>query len=79
MGLKRGVAAMAPLPGKILVVDDEISVRKLISAMLAAAGYRDILEAEDGLAAYQVVQQAHSTLRLVITDIQMARMTGRSS
>ena len=36
---------------KILVVDDEVSVRKMIVAILSSAGYQKIMEAEDGIAA----------------------------
>jgi YesN/AraC family two-component response regulator len=58
----------------ILVVDDEPGVRRLVRTILAAAGLRKVMEADDGLTAYDLIEQ--SKPGLVITDIQMPRMTG---
>ena len=59
----------------ILVVEDEGLIRTFISKSLSSAGYQ-IIQAEDGLVAYQLIQRFHNTLKLVITDIQMPRMNG---
>ena len=57
----------------IVVADDSISVRKFVGRMLEKNGYRVKLAA-DGMEAAEVVAQhgAH----LVITDLEMPRMTG---
>ncbi len=57
----------------IVVADDSISVRKFVGRMLEKNGYRVILAA-DGLDAAELVAQ-HGC-HLVITDLEMPRMTG---
>jgi len=58
---------------KILVVDDELSHRKMLEAVLSAEGY-EIDQAEDGQAAIeQVVQRFYD---LILMDIRMARTGG---
>ena len=57
----------------IVVVDDSISVRKFVGRMLEKNGYRVKL-AGDGLEAAEVIAQ-HGC-HLVITDLEMPRMTG---
>jgi len=57
----------------IVVADDSISVRKFVGRMLEKAGYRVML-ASDGLEAAELVAQ-HGC-HLVITDLEMPRMTG---
>ena len=62
--------------GRILVVDDEAAVRMFIAAALESAGHANIIEAEDGQEAYELVQRFGRTIKLVITDMQMPRMNG---
>ena len=57
----------------IVVVDDSISVRKFVGRMLEKNGYRVKLAA-DGLEAAEIV--ALHGCHLVITDLEMPRMTG---
>ena len=57
----------------IVVADDSISVRKFVGRMLEKNGYRVQLAA-DGLEAAELVAQ-HGC-HLVITDLEMPRMTG---
>ena len=57
----------------IVVADDSISVRKFVGRMLEKNGYRVML-AKDGLEAAEIVAQ-HGC-HLVITDLEMPRMTG---
>jgi CheY-like chemotaxis protein len=59
----------------VLVADDEALVRKLVCQMLQKAGY-DVVQAEDGLAAYNRVRELNGALDVVITDIVMPRMNG---
>ena len=58
---------------KILVADDTITVRKVAAHLLAAAGY-DVLEAEDGRQALDLVQNEHPDL--IVLDLLMPKMTG---
>lgn len=58
---------------RILLVDDESSIRFLLSAVLTQAGY-EVDAAEDGFAALRKIQQALPDL--VITDLRMPNMNG---
>jgi len=58
---------------KILVADDTVTVRRVAVSLLAAAGY-DVLEAEDGRQALDLVQNEHPDL--VLLDLLMPKMTG---
>ena len=40
---------------KILVVDDESSVRKMIVGILSSAGHEQVVEADDGIAACELM------------------------
>ncbi len=57
----------------VLIVDDSISMRKLVQATLIEAGHR-VVEAEDGVVALARVTE--SPVDLVITDINMPNMDG---
>lgn len=64
------VQAQAPL---ILVVDDALTVRRLIQRLLVREGYRVAL-AHDGVHALQVLEQQRPLM--VLSDIEMPRMDG---
>ena len=57
----------------ILLVDDSVSMREMVSFTLKQAGH-DIIEAEDGVQAFEIAQ--NNTFKLVITDINMPNMDG---
>lgn len=59
---------------KILVVDDESRMRKLVRDFLVKRSF-EVLEAEDGEAALDVFY-ANSDIALVILDVMMPRMNG---
>lgn len=59
---------------KILVVDDEIRMRKLIKDFLMKSGY-EVLEAENGEAAMDLFLRTKD-LALIILDIMMPKMDG---
>ena len=59
---------------KILVVDDEIRMRKLIKDFLMKSGY-EVLEAENGEAAVDLFFRTKD-LALIILDIMMPKMDG---
>jgi two-component system chemotaxis response regulator CheY len=63
--------------GRILVVDDESSIRIVIRRMLEKAGY-DVLEAENGEAAIEAINTGENRLMLdaVICDIRMPKVNG---
>ncbi len=68
-----------PTPGgteTILVVEDEMSVRKLAAEFLGSNGYR-VLEAQDGAEALQVCEEHRAPIHLLLTDVVMPGMSGR--
>lgn len=64
---------MSAKNGRILVVDDEESMRLFLVRMLSRKGY-DVSEAADGLAAKDLIQK--ESFDLVLTDLRMPRMEG---
>ncbi len=60
--------------GKILVVDDEIRMRKLVRDFLVRSGY-EVFEAGDGEEALRVFQ-TEKELSLIILDVMMPKMNG---
>ena len=61
----------------ILVVDDELPVRQLITIILVRGGFQ-VVEAEDGLSALSVLQKLNGELSLIISDVVMPRLDGIS-
>ena len=63
--------------GRVLVVDDEASIRSLLRMMLTQAGY-DVEEADDGGKAVEVLNSGDNPLMLdaIICDIRMPRING---
>ncbi|MGB8673892.1 MAG: CHASE4 domain-containing protein [Candidatus Acidiferrales bacterium] len=60
----------------ILFVEDEESVRELVSEYLKNAGY-NVLEAIDGAQALEVAQAHQSEIHILVTDVVMPRVSGR--
>ena len=60
---------------KILVVDDSSTMRRIIKNTLQRLGHQEILEAEHGVEAWQILGQ-HSDINVLITDWNMPEMNG---
>lgn len=58
----------------ILVADDEFINRELLENILSDE--YDVLKAEDGETAYEIIRQNRNTLSLILLDLIMPRMTG---
>ena len=63
---------------RILVVDDESRIRKLLKDFLGQKGYT-VLEAEDGKKDIEVFEQEGNKLDLIILDVMMPNMDGWST
>ncbi|MDR4493655.1 MAG: response regulator [Nitrospirales bacterium] len=63
--------------GRVLVVDDESDVRKVVRMTLEKSGY-DVIEAEDGEKAIQEINKGENPLLLdcIISDIRMPKING---
>ena len=70
-----GDVAVATARAIVLVVEDELGLRKLVVRTLARHGYR-VLEAGTGQEALSVVAQAGDELQLIISDVVMPMMSG---
>ena len=61
----------------VLIVDDELRMRKLIKDFLSAKGY-SILEAEDGEKALEVFENNKNKISLILLDVMMPKLDGWS-
>ncbi len=69
---------LGDLPGgteRILVVEDELEVRRLVAKMLERLGYHVVI-AENGAAALAACRHGEGPLDLVLTDVVMPKMSG---
>ncbi len=62
---------------KILIVDDESRMRKLIKDFLMQKGY-SILEAADGEEALKVFEENENKINLILLDVMMPKLDGWS-
>jgi len=60
---------------RILIAEDEESVRSLIARALAQDGH-DVMTANDGAEALDVLTREHGSFELLVTDIRMPVMDG---
>ena len=60
----------------ILFVEDEQSVRELVTEYLLARGYK-VLDAGDGVEALEIASTHKGKIHLLITDVVMPRLSGR--
>jgi PAS domain S-box-containing protein len=72
----RDVPAEPKGKGHLLVVDDEVAVRRVVARYLAEVGYQ-AAEAEDGTAALDYLNTHAASVQLVLTDLVMPRMSGQ--
>lgn len=59
---------------KVLVVDDFATMRRIIKNILGQLGYKNIIEADDGTTALDIIKQ--EKIDLIISDWNMPKMTG---
>ena len=60
---------------KLLVVDDSSTMRRIIKNTLVRLGHKDVLEAEHGLEAWDLLSQ-NDDIKVLITDWNMPEMNG---
>ena len=58
----------------VLIVDDFLTMRRIVRKILRDLDFEDIIEAEDGSAAMEVLQR--TSVDLIISDWNMPKMTG---
>lgn len=67
---------MFDLGTKVLIVDDMSSMRKMITNMCKDIGFTDLVGAEDGNKAWEVLTTSTSPIGLIISDWNMPNCTG---
>ncbi|DAB38673.1 MAG TPA: chemotaxis response regulator CheY [Sulfuricurvum sp.] len=60
---------------KLLVVDDSSTMRRIIKNTLSRLGYEDVLEGEDGVQGWSVLNE-NPDMGMLITDWNMPEMNG---
>jgi len=71
------VARVAARPRRALVVDDDALQRSMVSDALRARGF-EVLVAEDGAQAFEVLSEELLSLDLLVADLHMPRMDGEA-
>jgi CheY-like chemotaxis protein len=59
----------------VLVVDDSFSARRSLATFVEDLGY-NVIQANDGVDAHEVIDDDANDIILVITDLEMPRMNG---
>ncbi len=59
---------------KVLVVDDFATMRRILKNILKQLGFTNIVEAEDGSTAWDILEE--QSIDLIISDWNMPKMTG---
>jgi two-component system chemotaxis response regulator CheY len=64
---------------KTLVIDDMMTMRKIISKMLKQFGFTNVFEADDGATAWPMIQEAQEKgepFQFIVSDWNMPKMSG---
>jgi DNA-binding response OmpR family regulator len=59
----------------VLVVDDDEMFRDLVTEILSQGGYR-VVRAQDGLAAWNLLQKGEEKVEMAVLDLNMPNMDG---
>jgi CheY-like chemotaxis protein len=75
-------ASATPFPPRatgqlVLLVEDDASVRNMLSTVLLNHGY-EVITARDGVEAFTVFRRHQEKVALVVTDINMPKSNGRT-
>ncbi|MEN8173928.1 MAG: response regulator, partial [Chloroflexota bacterium] len=68
-------SARSKKPFTVMIVDDSVSVRRVVSNLIKNAGWHSIT-AKDGLEALEMIYSATQYPDLILLDIEMPRMDG---
>ena len=67
---------MFDLSTKVLIVDDMMTMRKLVGKICKELGFTNLVEASDGVQAWEVIQTANPPVGLIISDWNMPNCSG---
>lgn len=61
---------------QIMVVDDMMTMRKIVTRVLKECGFNQFIEAPDGQSAWQTLSNPDCKVKLIISDWNMPNCTG---
>ena len=61
---------------RILIVDDMLTMRKIVQKSITDMGYTDLTEAADGQKAWEAINAAERPFGLIVSDWNMPNCTG---
>jgi two-component system chemotaxis response regulator CheY len=61
---------------RILIVDDMMTMRKLVGKICKELGFTNLAEASDGIQAWEQIQSANPPIGLIISDWNMPNCSG---
>ncbi len=67
---------MFDLSTKVLIVDDMMTMRKLVGKVCKEIGFTDMVEAGDGIQAWEKIQNSAPPIGLIISDWNMPNCSG---
>lgn len=67
---------MFDLKTRVLVIDDMMTMRKIVSKVCKEIGFTDIVEAADGALGWQTITESNPQIGIVISDWNMPNCTG---
>ena len=67
---------MFDLKTRVLIVDDMLTMRKLVGKVCKEIGFTDLTEAADGAIAWEAIANANPPIGLVISDWNMPNTSG---
>lgn len=67
---------MFDLKTRVLVVDDMMTMRKIVAKACKDIGFTDIIEAADGIKAWEALSTSQPAVGLIISDWNMPNCTG---
>ncbi len=72
-----GMFSGKPCNGRVLIMDDEADIRKVVRLTLEKAGY-EVMEADDGEQGIQEIQRDENPILMdaIICDIRMPKING---
>ncbi len=72
-----GMFSGQPCKGRVLIMDDEPDIRKVVRANLEKVGY-EVMEAQDGEKAIEEIQRDENPILMdaIICDIRMPKVNG---
>lgn len=67
---------MFSLNSRILIVDDMLTMRKLVAKVCREIGFKEFIEAQDGVEGWELLTSSEPPIDLIISDWNMPNLSG---